>query len=115
MAPVPGDDRAGVPLKVQDHLEMWARAVRAQRRQQRLSREAFARILQVSRSTVQRMEGADPKVAVAVWLNALMSLNLAAVTLPVLDPIYQQPPTARRRRSPAGQTGQNLGQGDDDF
>ena len=107
-------DRPRVPLRVQDHLNHWAEAIKAHRIRQRLTLAEFARMLQVSRPTVQRVEAGDPGVAAAVYVNALMSLGLGPLAIPDLDPVYREVPERKRVRHTREEAGM-AGHGHDDF
>ena len=65
-----------VPLPVQHLLELWGKAVRAQRQLAQLTMRDFAYRLNVSLDTLQRLERGEPSVQASTYLNAMLVLGI---------------------------------------
>ncbi|MEQ9108048.1 MAG: helix-turn-helix transcriptional regulator [Limnobacter sp.] len=97
------------PLVVQEHIQMWGKAIRAQRMVLRLTAAQLASRIGVSVPTVARLEKGDPGVGVGSYLGALFSLGLNSVATPVLNPELWQSPASKRVRPTRMELGDELG------
>ena len=94
---------------VQEHIQMWGKAIRAQRMVLRLTAAQLASRIGVSVPTVARLEKGDPGVGVGSYLGALFSLGLNSVATPVLNPELWQSPASKRVRPTRMESGDELG------
>ena len=96
-----------VPSLVQERLEIWGRAIRAQRVRQRIPAADLCRRMEISDATLRRIERGDPGVSAANYLTALWVVGIMNTAAPALDVAYGLTnPAARARRNP---------QDDDDY
>jgi transcriptional regulator with XRE-family HTH domain len=97
------------PLVVQEHIQTWGLAIRAQRMLLRITSAQLASRIGVSLPTVARMEKGDPGVAVGSYLSALFALGLSSAALPALNPELCQVAAKKRVRPTRVETGDELG------
>lgn len=97
------------PVVVQEHIEMWGKAIRAQRLVLRLTAAQLASRIGVSVPTVARLEKGDPGVGVGSYLSALFALGLNSAATPVLNPELWQKPANKRVRPTSAESGDELG------
>ncbi len=69
-------DSVPVPLPVEHMLELWGKAVRAQRQLAQLPMRDFAYRLNISLDTLQRIERGEPSVQASTYLNAMLVLGI---------------------------------------
>jgi transcriptional regulator with XRE-family HTH domain len=97
------------PLVVQEHIQTWGSAIRAQRMFLRITSAQLASRIGVSLPTVARMEKGDPGVAVGSYLSALFALGLSSAAVPALNPELWQAAAKKRVRPTRAETGDELG------
>lgn len=97
------------PLVVQEHIQMWGKAIRAQRMFMRLTAAQLASRIGVSIPTVARLEKGDPGVGVGSYLCALFALGLNFAATPALNPDLWQTPANKRVRLTRVESGDELG------
>lgn len=97
------------PVVVQEHIQMWGYAIRAQRMLLRLTAAQLASRIGVSVPTVARLEKGDPGVGVGSYLCALFALGLNSVATPVLNPDLWQTAANKRVRPTRAESGDELG------
>ena len=66
-------------------LTVWGRCVRVQRVRQKIKAVDFCTRIDISASTLRRLESGDPSVAVGAYLAALNALGLMDVVVPMPD------------------------------
>lgn len=97
------------PLVVQEHIQIWGKAIRAQRLVLRLTAAQLASRIGVSVPTVARLEKGDPGVGVGSYLSALFALGLNSAAVPMLNPELWQDPANKRVRPTRAESGDELG------
>lgn len=97
------------PVIVQEHIQMWGQAIRAQRMVLRLTAAQLASRIGISVPTVARLEKGDPGVGVGSYLSALFALGLNSAATPHLNPDLWQNPANKRVRPTRAESGDELG------
>ncbi|RII83405.1 hypothetical protein CJO09_07350 [Neopusillimonas maritima] len=67
-------------------LKVWGRCIRLQRVQQKIKAADFCPRIEVSESTLRRIEAGDPSVNVGSYLTALNALGLMDLVTPMPKP-----------------------------
>lgn|SRR3546814_649215 len=67
-------------------LKAWGRCIRLQRVRQKIKAADFCPRIEVSESTLRRIEAGDPSVNVGSYLSALNALALMDFVTPMPDP-----------------------------
>ena len=84
-----------LPSLVEERLNTWGKAIRAQRMQQRITAEDLCTRLGVSRGTLRRLEAGDPGAGAGIYLTALLTLGLEPIATPALSSDYWRVPGQR--------------------
>lgn len=97
------------PLVVQEHIQMWGKAIKQQRLFLRLTAAQLASRVGVSVPTVARLEKGDPGVGIGSYLSALFALGLNSAATPVLDPAFWNGSLGKRVQPTRLESGEEIG------
>ena len=83
---------------VESRALVWERCIRTQRVAQKITAQVFSSRVEVSESTLRRMERGDPAVAMGSYLTALAALGLLESIVPMPDAHWSSGDTKGRAR-----------------